>query len=402
VGSAIATQLVILPTISPASGFTYKYDSASGAFVRSSTSFGPIYAERAETIGRGKIYFGVSYQRFRFENLDGVDLHTVPAVFGHIPNTGPNQTALPYEADVITTTNNIDLKMDETTLFGTVGITDRIDVSLAVPIRSVRIGASSSAQIVRVSGPTFVPPGSPVAVANPHQFTAAANSLNAIYTANGSASGIGDVTVRVKGNVRQAESLRVALGIDVRTPSGDAQRLLGSGATGVRPFVALSSGSRFSPHLNVGYQWNGSSILAGNVTGTVFGEDANGSVTIQNGPAITSDLPDQLSYTLGFDVGATKNLTLAFDYLGQLLIDSPRIVRSNSITQNIPGGTGSLTLPTITASQATIGLSSAAAGLKYNLFGGLLLTGDILFRLDNKGLRQDITPMIGLSYSFGR
>ena len=70
--TSIATQLAILPIISPASGFTYRYDRASGAFVRTSDSFGPIYAERAETIGRGKFSLGVSYQRFRFGSLDGV------------------------------------------------------------------------------------------------------------------------------------------------------------------------------------------------------------------------------------------------------------------------------------------------------------------------------------------
>src|SRR5581483_10264297 len=85
--TAIATQLAILPIISPASGFTYKFESSSGIFVRSTASFGPIYTERAETIGRGKVSFGVSYQRFRFSNLDGLDLHKVPAVFSHIPNT---------------------------------------------------------------------------------------------------------------------------------------------------------------------------------------------------------------------------------------------------------------------------------------------------------------------------
>ena len=73
VSTAIATQLAILPIISPASGFTYKYDSATGAFVRTTTSLGPVYTERAETIGRGKASFGVSYQRFRFQNLDGID-----------------------------------------------------------------------------------------------------------------------------------------------------------------------------------------------------------------------------------------------------------------------------------------------------------------------------------------
>src|SRR4051794_14454415 len=49
-GTAIATQLAILPIISPASGFTYKYDPGTGAFARSTTTFGPIYTERAETI----------------------------------------------------------------------------------------------------------------------------------------------------------------------------------------------------------------------------------------------------------------------------------------------------------------------------------------------------------------
>ena len=134
VGAAIATQLAILPIISPSSGFTYRYDSAAGAFVRSSTSFGPIYTERAETIGRGKVSFGISYQRFRFGSLDGIDLHKVPAVFTHIPGTGTNGAVEPYEADVIQTSNNLSLNMDQTIFYGTIGITDRVDFSVAVPV----------------------------------------------------------------------------------------------------------------------------------------------------------------------------------------------------------------------------------------------------------------------------
>ncbi|MGH9831353.1 MAG: hypothetical protein ACREDR_49750, partial [Blastocatellia bacterium] len=226
--TAIATQLAILPIISPASGFTFKYDSAAGAFVRTTTSFGPIYTERAETIGRGKISFGVSYQRFRFGSLDGIDLHDIPAVFTHQPEV-PFQV---FQTDVIKTANNIDLNMDQTMLYGTVGITDRLDVSVAIPFVSVRMGASSDATIVRVSGPAFVPaPGVPP-VSNPHQFNADPNSLTNTYTANGSAAGIGDVTFRIKGNVFQTEAVRLALAMDVRTPTGDARNYLGSGAIG--------------------------------------------------------------------------------------------------------------------------------------------------------------------------
>ena len=93
--TSIATQLAVLPIVSPSSGFTYQYDSAAGAFVRSTTSFGPSsYTERAETIGRGKVLFGTSYQRFRFSKIDGIDLHNVPAVFEHVRSCRSRLTRL--------------------------------------------------------------------------------------------------------------------------------------------------------------------------------------------------------------------------------------------------------------------------------------------------------------------
>ena len=60
-----------------------------------------------------------------------------------------------------------------------------------------------------------------------------------------------------------------------------------------------------------------------------------------------------------------------------------------------------MTLPTISGGSDNLALNSGAAGLKYNLFGKLLLTADLLFRLDNKGLRQNVTPLVALSYAFG-
>jgi len=400
VSTAIATQLTTLPLISPASGFTYKYDSATGAFVRSTTSLGPVYAERAETIGRGKVSFGVSYQRFRFQNLDGIDMHKINAVFTHVPGTGPGGVDEPYEADVISTVNSIDLKMDQTVLYGTVGLTDRLDLSVAIPIVDVRMDATSYANIIRVSGPTFIPAPGAAPVGNPHEFNAS-GALSNVYNASGSASGIGDVTIRAKANIFSNDNLGVAVAVDIRTPSGNAREFLGSGATGIKPFVAISGRHRFSPHLNLGFGWNGQSILAGSITGTTISEDASGTTTIQNGPAIKQSLPKQLTYAAGADAGVTGRLTLSFDYLGETLFSTPRAFNSTFVTQNIPGGTGSLTLPTISGGSDTIGLNNGAVGLKYNLFGKVLIIGDILFRLDNRGLRQNVTPLIALSYNFG-
>src|SRR4026207_2093465 len=51
VNIALTSQLASIPLPSPGSGFIYKFDSASGTFQRSTRSFGPILAERGETIG---------------------------------------------------------------------------------------------------------------------------------------------------------------------------------------------------------------------------------------------------------------------------------------------------------------------------------------------------------------
>ncbi len=397
VGTAIATQLAVLPIISPSSGFIFEYDKSSGVFVRSTASFGPIYSERADTIGRGKVSFGLSYQRFRFGSLDGIDMHNIPAVFTHVPVTAPGGTPATYESDVIQTSNNLNLNMDETMVYGTVGITNRLDVSVAIPLVSVRFGATSDATIVRVSGPTFVPAPGASPLPNPHQFLN--GGLTNTYSSTGTAFGIGDVTVRIKQNVFKAGGLNIAAALDVRAPTGNARDFLGSGAPGIRPFVAFSGGKRFSPHANLGYQWNGNSVLAGSLTGTSVGE-ANRVTTIQNGPATSGQLPSQFFYSLGSDYAVTKRFTLNFDYLGQVLVHAPRVFETSITTADIPGGTGPLTLPTISAGTDTIGLNNFAAGFKYNLVDRLLFTADLLFRGDNRGLRQDVTPLIGISYAF--
>jgi hypothetical protein len=92
---------------------------------------------------------------------------------------------------------------------------------------------------------------------------------------------------------------------------------------------------------------------------------------------------------------------VSFDYLGQTLFDAPRAFVSRFTTDDIPGGTGALTLPTVTGGTDTFGLSDSSVGVKYNIAGKLLLTGNILLRLDNKGLRQNVTPLLALSYAFG-
>ncbi len=61
-------------------------------------------------------------------------------------------------------------------------------------------------------------------------------------------------------------SRALAVRLDARLPTGDEQNLLGSGTAGLRGFGAFSTAiGAFAPHVNLSYQWNGRSVLGGDV-----------------------------------------------------------------------------------------------------------------------------------------
>lgn len=187
--------------------------------------------------------------------------------------------------------------------------------------------------------------------------------------------------VRVKGAVMREGPRGLALGVDMRMPTGDERNLLGSGAFGVKPFLAYSgSYRRISPHVNLGYQWNGSSVLAGDVeTGD------------------KGDLPDQLLYAFGADVGVTDKFSLTADWLGRRAINSPR-VRVETFTAT--GTTGTATFDDIAIFRESFWASSAAVGFKANLSGRLLVDFNLRFTLGTNGLTDRVTPLIGIEYGF--
>ncbi|RPJ57872.1 MAG: hypothetical protein EHM23_19160 [Acidobacteria bacterium] len=362
--TSVISQLTSLPLSSPASGFTYMVDPTLGTMTRSAQSFGPILAERAETIGKNRLNIGFSYQHFGFDQLEGRDLDSVTAVFRHedIPNVD-----IPFEQDVITTTSNIDLAVDEFTVFLTYGLTDAVDVSVAMPIVRSDLHITSTADIQRVgSGAT----------SDIHRFIETGGPENT-WNVGGTASGIGDILLRGKATVLRWEHGGLALAGDLRLPTGDEENLLGSGAVGVKPFAAVSlKYGIFSPHVNVGYQWNGDSKLAGDImTGT------------------EGDLPDQFLFTGGVDVGVHPKVTVAFDLLGQRIIDSQRVTWT-SVTA------GNQTYPDFGFRTGSFNMVNGAAGVKFNPFSQFLVDVSLIFAIDNDGLRDDATPLVGFSYNF--
>lgn len=371
VNVALTSQLATVPLPSPASGFTYNFDSATGTFMRSTRSFGPILAERGETIGRGRIAFGYSYQFFSYDALDGVRLANIPAVFTH-----DNFEAGGGRSDVVGTSNTVEATVNRFTAALTYGLSDRIDLSLAVPVVATRLSLLSNATIHRIGT------GNNLAV---HYF----RDPDAIggfgstrqYFAEGSAGGVGDLVARLKATMMKEGTRALAAGLDVRMPTGDEQNLLGSGAVGLRPFVAFSAQMRaFAPHANAAYQWNGESLIGGNVR-----------------EGVKEDLPDQFTYALGGDVLVAPRLSMILDVFGQRVVSSPRLV---AITSTRTGVAGSVTLDDIRFVSESYWTSSGSFGLKANLMSRMLVTFNLQFALADGGLTDRLSPLVGLEWAF--
>lgn len=365
-GTALVSQLVSVPLPSPGGGFTFEFDPSLGVFQRTTQSFGPILAERAETIGARRVSVGYALQRFTFDSVEGISLSQVPAVFTH-----DNAQLLGGREDVVTTINSITADVNQSTLFVTMGVSDHVDLSLAVPVVATELRVVSAARIQRL--------GTTNPLTHFYRQSDGEVGTDRLFTAVGSASGLGDLMIRMKASAFTREKSGLAFGVDVRLPTGDEMNLLGSGTTGIQPFAIWSGTFKtVSPHVNAGYRWNGSSVLAGNPA------------TGQSG-----DFPDQVSYSVGADVAVNPRLTVAFDVLGRYVIDAERL-RS----ETFHALDGHSTFPNIVFARDSYNAVSGSIGLKGNLFGRFLMDVNVLFALDNNGLRDKVTPLIGLEYSF--
>jgi hypothetical protein len=418
INEAVGIQVSQLPIASPSSGISFVFDPALKTFSPSTEeSLGPILGQHAGTIGRNKLYVAFSFQYFNFNSIDGQDTAKLPAVFKHetFPPPFPspfitacaNQTALAGTAyagnpcfvrDYIQTMNNVDLTVHQYALYATYGITRHLDVSVEVPILNINMKMTSNASIVQNS---FAPPAANFPGGVFHQFDAstvpscagATPCLNATFSSSGNATGIGDVLLRGKYELYQGERLGFGVGVDVRLPTGDEQNFLGSGAVGVKPFGVISYRARISPHAEVGYEKNGQSLLAGDFVGTAT--NTKGS------------LPDRFVYTLGADVAIVKRLTGAFDFYGQRLFGVPQLF-SNTYTDL--GHCSDINCTTLTpgTTHPDLGLRpsvdynilNASIGLKYRLWRNLVITGNVLVKLDDNGLRSTMVPLVGASYNF--
>jgi hypothetical protein len=363
-------ETAAFPIGSSSGGFTYLFDTTSGAALRSSPSFGPAFAERPLTSGRGKLTVGTTFMHRSFSKLEGLDLDGSSLKI----YTPINYVGTSLLADVEESTLNLNVTTDTTTLFATYGVMDRLDVSVAVPIQRIKMDVDFSSQLLRFG---------------PRSGFACCQVPVAQASRSGSASGVGDVAIRAKYNFLNRENGAVAAGLDMRLPTGDETNLLGTGRTRTKLYAALSSNlpgsrmARFFPHANFGY---------------TFESEANDDDLFFFG--------SEFSYAAGAEYVAHPRLTVVGDIFGRSLADEGRLQQQSQSFQLAPTISPSLPAETRTvtglAFEPGLRLNStlASIGAKFNPFSTFIISAHALFQLTDAGIASDVTPVIGFDYSF--
>lgn len=353
---AFATSLEVAtaPFGTSSGGFVFKLDPSTGLQVRTATTFGPSFTERALTSGEGKVSVGVNVIAASYKKLGDLSLDRM--------QLGAVQSSLPAVARVGTTS----LEMSSTTVVisGAVGITNKVDIGLSVPMVQVKLNGVST--VVNNAGDVIL-----------------------TATGGGTASGVGDIAAFAKYRVlsfgeRQPDPGGLSVLGVMRLPTGDSGSLRGLGVTRTLGSLVVSRDvGRIRPHANGGFEyWSGGVDVVTN---------------FDRIPSIVT-ARHQVQYSAGVEIEADPKLTLIVDVLGRHILGAGRIgFESRPPTVPIFGVTS---LESAVALPEGIQKLTLVPGLKLNLKGTFLLALNALVALRDDGLHARVTPVIGIDLTF--
>ena len=375
INAAIAAQLTQLPIPSATVGVVSLRHKGSEV-PTPWNNLGPVLTDRPDTVGRGHVFAGFSYQHFNFNALEGFSLSALPIAFSYSATIQTPQGTPDLQTYYGSMANKVRFQLDQYVGIATVGATRTTDVSVIVPVNSVSLSVVSSnfnAVTYDSLKNTYTPVG-------PAKGTTVATS--------GSANGIGDVTLSVKQMVLGQDHNRPAAALvgTFRIPSGDSFNYLGSGALGGSLYGLFEYRARLAPHFKLGYQWNNTTKV----------------LDLQGGA--TKRLPGGLQYAVGTDFRVNRQLTLAADLLGSQFVNTPYFTKTTLHFNPPPAANSGVpsTFQLVTTPANTYTTENFSGGVKWSPLPHLVLFGNALIQVNNLGLRSEVVPLAGIAYNFSK
>ena len=349
----IAAQTQSPPMSSSSSAMVFVFDTQSGMPRRASNSFGPLFAERALTNGKGVLNIAANFQQFAWKSYEGSNLRNDDSglYWGHFDYDGAGSGYVGV--------CRMDMNTSVFSVSASYGITDRIDVGVSVPfVRTSVDGSNEFVDYQQITDdfalvPTFDRLG--------------------VYRAEGTTSGLGDLLVRGKFSLWSNGPTSVAAAAELRLPTGDLEDMRGTGEFQTRLGAYASHEARtVAPHANLSY---------------AFGSDA---------------LPDELSYVVGSDFPVHDRLTLSADVIGRFMTGVTSFRQGTVFADALTINGRNVQLANFNVEEVNWNTLVAATGAKVRIGGSTLLTGNLLFPMNDNGLAHGVTATIGIERIIGR
>jgi len=369
--SLIASNVSSFPLSSTSAGVTF--DFSTGQPVSITESMGPIFAETGKTLGKGKFNFGVNYNYLSFAKFRGIDTEDIRFTFTHQDVTDDGTLGESRnESDTIDLILDMDVNANIFAVFATFGLTNNLDIGVAIPYINLSLRGVAQATVN-----SFTYARADTAF---HNFGQDVRNpeLQAISPYDESASGLGDVAIKLKYSFVRGADMDIAALMDVRVPTGKDADFLGTGKTNIR-FAGIISKKigDFTPHLNIGYDKRSADLDS-----------------------------DEFEFAVGFDQKIVSGLTFAFDILGQVDVNSDDAIvlfpGTITIIDRVESGQGQavreIDLSNI-PKRDNDNVYDASFGFRYAPSANVILLGNILVPLNNGGLRTTVAPTVGLTFS---
>lgn len=367
--SLIASNVSSFPLSSTSAGVTF--DFSTGKPVSITESLGPIFAETAETLGKGKVNVGFNFSYLSLSKFRGLDTEEMRFTFTHqdVTNDGTLGEST-NESDTIDLFPDINVDATILSLFATLGVTNNLDIGVAIPL--INVGLSGTAR-AKVNSFTFAALDS----ANHHFGQDSFNpEFETTFGYDESGTGLGDIAIRFKYSFIRGTALDLAALLDVRIPTGAKDDFLGAGKTNVRLSGILSKKiGDFTPHLNLGYDRRAADLDS-----------------------------DEFEFVAGFDQKIASGLSFAFDILGELDLDDDEVIKlfpgTRQIVDQVPNGQSvrDVDLSNIPEKDNDNSIS-ASFGFRYAPSKQVIFLGNILVPLNDGGLRSKVAATYGITVS---
>ena len=328
-------------------GFVYKYNPDLNAFERASTTLGPAFLERAETVGPGRADIGITLLYADFQDKDGDDLDGLEESF-------LVRTAGAFSGGATAIYDSFDLETFGAYLSGTYGLTEQLDVNVLVPAFYTTLDVRKR--------------------------TRAEGATTRSATADDDALGLGDVQLRGKLQTPEIGGIPTAVGLAVRFPTGEEEDFQGIGDYTVTPsFIVSKAVARLDYHGSLGFEFNADDMER-----------------------------SRFQYGAGVSWAATDWLTANLDFLGNSQLQDDDISEvvpvARSSFSDVPGD---ITLKAQEGGKTEVLTSidrqdvlDLAVGLKFNPFGKGVFFASIIVPLNQDGVRPDFIPAGGFEISF--